>query len=413
MSNKFHPKGLSIKDYTYDLPNDRIARYPQEKRDTSKLLLYKNGSITEDTYSDLATHLPADSFLVFNNTKVVEARLLFKKDNGSSIEIFCLEPDESYPDITTAMLQKNKVLWKCLVGGAKKWKEGPLVSHYNKEGSSITLTAEKKERIGDSYIIELSWDIAEMSFAEMLHVAGLVPLPPYLERLPEESDKERYQTIYAKFDGSVAAPTAGLHFTEDVFKSLALKNIHHSFVSLHVGAGTFKPVKTERMQDHEMHAEFIDVEKEFIRELLKKIEGNVIAVGTTSLRTIESLYWLGVKILYNPSIEPGDLHLTQWEPYEANVILPPASEALAGLLKWMDAFQLTRLLTKTQIIIAPGYQFKIIKALITNFHQPQSTLLLLVAALIGDDWKDVYRYALDNDFRFLSYGDGSLLWNNN
>ncbi len=411
MIQPLHPRNLSIKDFVYDLPADRIARYPLEKRDASKLLVYDKGQIAEDKYGQLTRYLPSGSFLVFNNTKVVEARLLFQKDNGSQIEIFCLEPDEMYPDITTAMLQKNKVRWKCLVGGSKKWKEGLLLARYTREGQNITLTAERKERAGDSYMVELAWDAVDLSFAEILHTAGLVPLPPYLERMPDEADKERYQTIYARFEGSVAAPTAGLHFTEDVFASLLANKIRHGFVSLHVGAGTFKPVKAERMQDHEMHAEFIDVEKSLIEALLKESTGTVVAVGTTSLRTIESLYWLGLKTFLHPSLQPSDLHLTQWEPYD-NKTDVSTTEALTHLLHWMERFQLDRLLTKTQIIIAPGYTFRIIKGLITNFHQPQSTLLLLVAALIGDDWKKVYRYALDNQFRFLSYGDGSLLWKN-
>ncbi len=405
-----NPKDLSIKDYTYDLPAERIAKYPMEERDASQLLIYQNGQIAEDTYQQLAEHIPANSFLIFNNTKVVAARLLFQKDNGSIIEIFCLEPDEKYPDITTAMLQKKKVLWKCLVGGAKKWKEGSLTATYQKNDSTIIVTAYKHDRIGDSYIVELSWNVADMSFSEVLHVAGLVPLPPYLERLPEENDKERYQTIYAKHDGSVAAPTAGLHFTDALFDKLSAKSIHHSFVSLHVGAGTFKPVKTERMEDHEMHAEFIDVEKRLIERLRVELTGNIIPVGTTSLRTIESLYWMGVKTIQDPLLDPSNLFLSQWEPYELDSLQISAGDALAGLLTWMNYFQLSRLLTKTQIIIAPGYQFRIIKALVTNFHQPQSTLLLLVAALIGDDWKKVYAYALQHKFRFLSYGDGSLLW---
>jgi len=408
-----NPKDLSIKDYTYDLPAEKIARYPVVQRDTSRLLIYNNGQITPGIYQQLADHLPAGSFLVFNNTKVVEARLLFQKENGSRIEIFCLEPDEQYPDITTAMLQKKTVLWKCLVGGAKKWKEGLLTAVYKREEQEITLTAEKGERKGDSYIVQLSWNIADMSFAELLHTAGLIPLPPYLERLPEEADKERYQTIYAKYDGSVAAPTAGLHFTDELFHKLAEKNIQHRFVSLHVGAGTFKPVKTDRMEDHEMHAEFIDVEKDFIIRLREELNGTIVPVGTTSLRTVESLYWLGVKTIQQPSTDPSDLFLSQWEPYELSALKISAADALTGLLKWMDDLGLSRLLTKTQIIIAPGYAFRIIKGLITNFHQPQSTLLLLVAALIGDDWKKVYQYALDNEFRFLSYGDGSLLWKKN
>ncbi len=406
-----HPKELSIKDFTYNLPDDRIAKYPLPERDQSKLLLYRNQQITEDTYQNIADYIPANSFLIFNNTKVVEARLLFEKLNGGKIEIFCLEPHEQYPDITSAMLQKGKVWWKCLVGGAKKWKEGSLISRIEKyDFTEIVLTANKVEQLSDCFIIELSWDDSNLSFAELLHIAGAIPLPPYLNRSVEESDKERYQTIYAKHDGSVAAPTAGLHFTTRVFDKLAAKNIRHDFVTLHVGAGTFKPVKSETMQDHEMHAEFIDVSKAFITRLLSYLDQTVITIGTTSLRTIESLYWLGVKTKMDPSIKKEELQITQWEPYELVSDNISAKEALASLLLWMEENKTERLITKTQIIIAPGYQFKIIHALITNFHQPQSTLLLLVSAITGNDWRKIYNYAIENDFRFLSYGDGSLLW---
>jgi S-adenosylmethionine:tRNA ribosyltransferase-isomerase len=406
-----HPKYLEIKNFTYHLPEERIAKYPLEKRDQSKLLIYQHKLIIEDVYANIATHLPANSLLVFNNTKVVEARLLFEKNNGSKIEIFCLEPHEQYGDISSAMLQKGKVWWKCLVGGAKKWKEGSLILEIEKKDfTDLVLTANKIEQLADAYIIELSWNDASMSFAEVLHLAGNIPLPPYLNRTVEESDKERYQTIYAVHDGSVAAPTAGLHFTENILQSLSAKNIIHDFVTLHVGAGTFKPVKTETMEAHEMHAEFIDVRKSFIESLLQNIGQPVIPVGTTSLRTVESLYWLGVKTKLYPSIDIDSLHITQWEPYELPADQISAAIALQSLLHWMDQNKMERLITKTQIIIAPGYRFRIIKALVTNFHQPQSTLLLLVAAIAGDDWKTVYQYASDHDFRFLSYGDGGLLW---
>jgi len=406
-----HPKELSIIDFTYELPDERIARYPLAERDQSKLLIYRNGQISETIYAELAEHIPANSLLVFNNTKVVEARLLFEKPNGGKIEIFCLEPHEQYGDITTAMLQKGKVLWKCLVGGAKKWKEGALISQIEKyDSSEITLTARKIEQYADAYLIELSWDDPDMSFAELLHVAGVIPLPPYLNRAAEESDQERYQTIYAEHDGSVAAPTAGLHFTDSLFANLTQKNIRQSFVTLHVGAGTFKPVKSATMQDHEMHAEFIDVSAAFIEQLLQQTTDPVIAVGTTSLRTLESLYWLGVKTKLDPNISTEALTITQWEPYELAQYNFSASAALTALLVWLQQNRIERLITKTQIIIAPGYTFRIVKGLITNFHQPQSTLLLLVAAISRDNWKNIYQYALDNQFRFLSYGDGSLLW---
>lgn len=405
-----HPRELSIKNFTYLLPDDRIAKYPLPERDQSKLLIYQNGLISADSYGHLADHLPADSLLVFNNTKVVEARLLFQKPNGSIIEIFCLEPHEQYPDITTAMLQKGKVWWKCLVGGAKKWKEGSLKCVKGKDFAEIELWAEKVEQLSDCFVIELSWNNPELSFAEVLHIAGLVPLPPYLNRPAEAGDSERYQTIYARHDGSVAAPTAGLHFTDGLFEKLKNKDIQHDFVTLHVGAGTFKPVKSGTMQDHDMHAEFIDVSKSFIAHLQEQLKQNIVAVGTTSLRTLESLYWLGVKTILNPSVQPDELIILQWDPYNLPASTIRVHEALQSLAGWMEKHNRQKLITKTQIIIAPGYPFKIVNALITNFHQPQSTLLLLVAAITGDNWKKIYGYALENDFRFLSYGDGNLLW---
>lgn len=402
-----HPKALSILDFTYTLPDDRIARFPLEARDQSRLLVYRGGQISETVYASLAGELPGGSLLVFNNTKVVEARLLFQKNTGSIIEIFCLEPHEQYPDITSAMLEKGKVWWKCLVGGAKKWKEPVL--HKALSDSGIVLSAKKIEQRADHYIIELSWSDETLSFAELLHMAGALPLPPYLNRAAEESDKERYQTIYARYDGSVAAPTAGLHFTDAVFASLSQKNIRHEFVTLHVGAGTFKPVKSATMEEHDMHAEFIDVPLSVIEKLLQQWPDTIVPVGTTSLRTIESLYWLGVKTILHPDIQPAALHLTQWEPYQLKHEAISPSLALQSLINWMQQHQLQKLLTKTQIIMAPGYTLKIAKGLITNFHQPQSTLLLLVAAIVGDDWKRIYNYALEHGFRFLSYGDGCLL----
>lgn len=405
------PRYISINDYFYSLPEDKIAKYPLPERDASKLLIYKEGNITKDIYRNIATHIPENSLLIFNNTKVVEARLLFQKPTGGVIEIFCLEPHSQYADITTAMLQKGKVWWHCLVGGVAKWKKGQTLEkkiHY--ADKEIILTASFIEKKNDSFIIEISWLPAAMSFAEVLNHAGAVPLPPYIKRAPEESDKERYQTVYADKHGSVAAPTAGLHFTNLVFGNLKEKNIKADFVTLHVGAGTFKPVKSETMQEHEMHAEFIDVSRRIIETIITNLDSNIIAVGTTSLRTIESLYWLGVKLLATSNDTDGPQGLSQWEAYEMTGRIHSAKDALQALINWMDRNQLERLITKTQILIAPGYNFKIVKGLITNFHQPQSTLLLLVAALVGEDWRKVYDYALQHDFRFLSYGDGSLLW---
>ena len=405
-----HPKDIRIIDYNYSLPEEKIAKYPLSERHLSKLLVYEAGKMTEDTYLQLHEYLPANSLLIFNNTKVVAARLLFQKITGGNIEIFCLEPDEQYPDISTAMQQKEKVWWKCLVGGAKKWKEPYLTKTISHNNTTITLKAKQISRGNENYTIEFAWTDVNMSFAELLYHAGLIPLPPYLNRAAEISDKERYQTIYAEHEGSVAAPTAGLHFTPTIFNQLATKNIHHQFVTLHVGAGTFKPVKTNTIAEHEMHAEFMEVSVTLIDSLLAQMPETIVCVGTTSMRSIESLYWLGVKTIQQPTISIADLTIQQWDPYQENLATINAVTALESLKNWMQKNRLKKLLTKTQIIIAPGYTFKICQGLITNFHQPQSTLLLLVSALIGTDWKRLYQHALDNNFRFLSYGDGCLLW---
>jgi len=406
-------RSISINDYTYTLPEEKIARYPLPERDASKLLVYKNGDISEDTYKNIHHYLPSDSLLVFNNTRVIEARLLFQKPSGGIIEIFCLEPGNDYADVTTGMLQQGSVKWKCLIGGASKWKTGLVLQKsilYNNQ--TILLEARYLEKQTDCFIISLQWQPAHLSFAEVLHYAGIIPLPPYIKRNAEEADKERYQTVYAEYDGSVAAPTAGLHFTPAIFEKLGQKNIHPAFVALHVGAGTFKPVKSNTMQDHEMHAEYIDVSRETITQL-RTYENNTYAVGTTSARTLESLYWMGVKTIQDPAINETQLQLSQWEVYDhLQQYNYTAGEALEGLLAWMDRKNLQQLFSKTQILIAPGYQFKIISGLVTNFHQPQSTLLLLVSALTGAGWRKIYDYALDNDFRFLSYGDGCLIFNN-
>jgi S-adenosylmethionine:tRNA ribosyltransferase-isomerase len=307
------------------------------------------------------------------------------------------------------MLQKGKVYWKCLVGSAKKWKEPQIVKDIQIGGKNISLSAERKDQIADYYLVEFNWEDNSISFAEILHAAGLIPLPPYLNRKAEVSDLERYQTIYAKYDGSVAAPTAGLHFTDAVFEKMDAKIMERAYLTLHVGAGTFKPVKAEKIEGHEMHAEFMEVNIALIQKIISKLNEPIIPVGTTSMRTLESLFWLGVKTILNQTITLNELVINQWDPYEIDATGISASRALNALISWMQKNEIEVLITKTQIIIAPGYSFKIAKALITNFHQPQSTLLLLVSALIGEEWKRVYQYALENDFRFLSYGDGCLL----
>lgn len=403
-----HPKNISILDYTYELPTDRIALHPLAARDSSKLLVYQNGKTLQDVYNNIDKHLPAESFLIFNNTKVIKARLRFQKSSGGIIEIFCLEPHEEINEYSHVMNKRGSVTWKCMIGGVSKWKEEELV--ISLEFGSLELRARLIEKRSDAYVVEFMWRPAHLSFAEVLEQCGDIPLPPYIKRKTESEDVNRYQTIYAKDEGSVAAPTAGLHFTENIFHRLAAKNIQKDFVTLHVGAGTFKPVKAATMQDHEMHAEWIDVSVEFIENLISQLDKTIVTVGTTSLRTIESLYWLGVKAHLNPDIKL--LNINQWEVYEAQLINTnlKAADALSALLCWLKKNNEQRLFTQSQILIAPGYQFKIANAIVTNFHQPQSTLLLLVAAAVGENWKTLYAYALQNDFRFLSYGDGSLLY---
>jgi len=404
-----HPKYIAIQDYTYDLPDERVAKYPLEKRDDSKLLLYKNGTISHTIFNTIADHLPTGSLLVFNNSKVVEARLLFQKATGGVIEIFTLEPHEKYADITTAMNTTGSILYKCLVGGAGKWKHGMVLSkNVTYDNLDIQLSAKIVDRRTDCFVIELVWAPSDQSFASILHAAGQIPIPPYLHREADNTDTERYQTVYAKEDGSVAAPTAGLHFTPEVLQSLVNKNIGLDDVTLHVGAGTFMPVKSATMEHHNMHAEFIDVTTDLIKKLI--VKDTVIPVGTTSMRTLESLYWMGLKALANPNISLPEIGIQQWDVYDDDVNKVDKHTALQALLIWLDHHHMQRLIVKTQILIAPGYQFKIANALVTNFHQPQSTLLLLVSALVGDAWKKVYNYAMENEFRFLSYGDSSLLF---
>ncbi|MEO6228825.1 MAG: S-adenosylmethionine:tRNA ribosyltransferase-isomerase [Ferruginibacter sp.] len=410
-----HPKDIAIKDYTYTLPEDRIAAFPLAERDESKLLIYRDEQIKEDRYKNIAEYLPEKSLLVFNNTKVIQARILFQKHTGGIIEIFCLEPYETINEYSSIMAQHEKLRWKCLIGGASKWKEGNLQKTIFVGEEQWTMTARLVEKLPDAYVVELSWQPAQLSFAEVIEHIGDTPLPPYIKRKAVDADKERYQTIYAKFDGSVAAPTAGLHFTQKIFEQVQAKNISTAYVTLHVGAGTFKPVKAAAMDGHEMHAEWMDVSVETIELLIKNIDNGIIAVGTTSLRTLESLYWMGVKTLLDPIIDLEALLIKQWAVYEAQLIDTSfsAKDALMALSTWMENNHTNRLITPTQILIAPGYQYRIPIAIITNFHQPQSTLLLLIAAAIGDAWRNIYNYAMENDFRFLSYGDGSLLFISN
>ena len=407
-----HPKDLTIEDFNYHLPEEKIAIYPLAQRDQSKLLIYKNEKISEDIYRNVAEYLPRDSFLVFNDTKVIKARILFQKPTGGVIEIFCLEPHEKISDYAVVLQQKKSTNWKCMIGGAGKWKEKFLLKKFFIGENEITLKASLIEKLSDAYVVQLSWNPGDYSFAEIMEHAGQTPLPPYIKRKVEESDSEKYQTIYSHYEGSVAAPTAGLHFTEEIFSSLKNKKIQTGFVTLHVGAGTFKPVKSEKMEGHEMHAEWIDVSAKFIEQLIQHIPNDIVCVGTTSVRTLESLYWMGLKTFLHPEIEFEKLKINQWEVYEDELLKMKlsAKESLTSLLNYLIIKKTERLLIQTQIIIAPGYEFKIMRGIITNFHQPKSTLLLLVSALIGENWKKIYEYALSHDFRFLSYGDGCLIF---
>ncbi|MBL7919537.1 MAG: S-adenosylmethionine:tRNA ribosyltransferase-isomerase [Bacteroidia bacterium] len=400
-----HPSSIQISDYTYDLPQEKIAAYPLENRDASKILIYKNKSIGESTFNNIDQFLEEESVLIFNNTRVVQARLNFQNSKQQGIEVFCLEPFQQDLDITQAMLNTQKVLWKCLVGNLKKWRDEDLVL----STENISLNVKLIEKRNEDVVVEFSWLPNALSFAEVLERTGAMPIPPYLKRKSEKLDATRYQTIYAEKNGSVAAPTAGLHFTPAVYEKLKQKNIQSLFVTLHVGAGTFKPVKAETLAGHDMHAEWLDVSKETISRLLNNNTKKKIAVGTTSLRTIESLYWLGVKIFYNEKILTGALELSQWEPYDESKKEITVVESLTALLKWMDTNSLQRVICKTSILLAPPYKLRVADGIITNFHQPQSTLLLLISCIVGTEWKNIYNYALENDFRFLSYGDSSLL----
>lgn len=401
--------GTKIEEFAYLLPDERIARFPATPRHDSKLLVYQNGAITDDRYFNLANHLPAHSILLVNNSKVIEARLHFKKSTGGQLEVFCLEHSEIYPDVSSAMQQKGSVEWICQIGGAKKWKTGSIELSFESNGAQHTLAAEQIQRSDAGFKIHFTWTATELTFAEILHIAGKIPLPPYLNREAVESDKSTYQTVYAKEDGSVAAPTAGLHLTETVFEKLAAKAIHTATLTLHVGAGTFKPVKTETAEEHDMHAEFIEVRQELLEDLLRQPEQTRIAVGTTSLRTLESMYWMGVKLLQDPQLTLQNLQLTQWECYSLAQDYS-FSAAIEALLDQFQKESCDQLLTKTSLMIKPGYRIRSVDVILTNFHQPKSTLLLLIHAFVGQDWKKIYNYALANDYRFLSYGDGSLLW---
>lgn len=402
-TDSLEAKQIQISDFTYDLPDHRIAKHPLTSRDLSKLLVYKNGEIAASIFDKLPSELEEGTTMVFNNTKVIQARLIFYKETGARIEIFCLEP-LAPADYNLAFQTCESSSWKCIVGNARKWKSGVLKMPFFVEGKEYFLSAEKGENLDGSQEIIFSWDHSELCFSDVLEQTGKIPIPPYLNRDTEETDLLRYQTVYSKFEGSVAAPTAGLHFTNEVFAELDSKNIQRNELTLHVGAGTFKPVKTELIGDHEMHTEHIQVSPDSLQNIIKA-EKQIVAVGTTSVRSLESLYWMGVKVLEgkeNPHL------LEQWEAYQLSDTYS-RQESYQALYDYMQEKELALFNAATQIIIAPGYEFRVISGLVTNFHQPQSTLLLLISALVGDNWKRIYNYALENDFRFLSYGDSSLL----
>lgn len=416
-------KHIHIADYNYPLPSERIAKYPLKERDQSKLLLYRQGEVGEDVFANLSAYLPKGSLLVFNNTRVIQARIHFRKETGALIEVFLMEPAQP-TDYERIFQATGHCAWLCMVGNLKKWKEGALTKVCTVKGKDVTLQAQlDRSRTaqlsgGTNYWVDFSWDDDSVAFAEILDAIGELPIPPYLNRETEETDKTTYQTVYSKIKGSVAAPTAGLHFTQKVLADIDAHGIDREEVTLHVGAGTFKPVKSEEIEGHAMHTEYIAVRRQTFEKLLAH-ECHATAVGTTSVRTLESLYYMGVKLAMNPDAQEEDLHVNQWEPYDLShneeglVIVGgkavTAAEAIGHLLHWLDAAKLDVLHSSTQIIIAPGYTYKIVDKLITNFHQPQSTLLLLVSAFVKGDWRKIYDYALAHDFRFLSYGDSSLL----
>ncbi len=399
-----HPSKISIKDYTYQLPSEKIANFPLEKREDSKLLIYQNASITESRFDQIEKILPQNSVLIFNNTKVVTARLYFETAQKHQIEVFCLSPANGI-EPSTAMQMQGNLHYLCLVGNLKKWKEETLTSVKN----DIKLQVKIIRKNEADFELAFSWSPENLHFSEILSVFGELPIPPYLNRKSNALDAERYQTVYAAQKGSVAAPTAGLHFTPSLLKKIQSKGINAIQLTLHVSAGTFKPVKSAQMDGHTMHAEWMNLSLESITLILEVINKTIICVGTTSLRALESLYWMGLKVFYQPTLKIADIRIKQWDVYDLKLKEISTQESLTALIKWMKKNKLDHLCCETQILIAPPYKLKLAKGILTNFHQPESTLLLLVAAIVGDEWKSIYNYALQNEFRFLSYGDASLL----
>ncbi|HTF04143.1 MAG TPA: S-adenosylmethionine:tRNA ribosyltransferase-isomerase [Bacteroidia bacterium] len=402
------PRHLSISSFTYDLPPEKIAQHPLPERDTSKLLVYRDGKISDSVFRAVANHIPPGSLLIFNTTRVVRARLQMHRATGGAVEIFCTDAADPSKDFVRVLAQTGEAEVTAFVGNARRWKDDEELVL---ELESFTLRAKKTAAVNDQFKIHLSWNAPALTFAEVLETIGKIPLPPYMHREEEPEDDERYQTIFAEANGSVAAPTAGLHFTPTVLESLKEKNITPANVTLHVGAGTFKPVQASEMGGHDMHREQVIVSKKIIEQLQAFHQAGVTAVGTTSLRTLESLYWFGRQLILQPGQFRNSLFVGQWEPYESGPEVP-APVALQAIADWMREYNHSEIRGYTQILIAPGYRFRIVNALITNFHQPQSTLLLLVAAFAGEDFRRIYDHALQNDYRFLSYGDSSLLFRN-
>ena len=398
--------GISISDYAYELPDAKIAKYPLAERDQSKLLVWKDGQIQDAQFRNLADYLPANSLLVFNNTKVIRARLHFLKETGAKIEIFCLDPHEP-ADYQIAFQTTKSCVWKCMIGNQKKWKGEILRKIIRIDETEIELCAEQTNPENNKNLIRFSWNNPGFEFSRIIENAGSLPIPPYLNRETEKSDLERYQTVYSKIKGSVAAPTAGLHFTEKVFNHLKEDGHELAELTLHVGAGTFQPVKSETISGHDMHSEHFYIRRDFLNQLLQH-SGKKIAVGTTSVRTLESLYWLGAQAINNPEIIIDGLKVSQWEAYQQSENNFQDKEAINALIGLLDKHQTDFLSASTQIIIAPGYRFRIVDGMITNFHQPQSTLLLLISAYLRDDWRTIYEHALATNYRFLSYGDSNL-----
>jgi S-adenosylmethionine:tRNA ribosyltransferase-isomerase len=405
-------KNIGIQEYDYPLPEERIAQFPMQERDQSRLLLYRDGQIAQDVFSNLSDHIPAKSLMVFNETRVIHARLRFQKLSGSAVEVFCLEPVAPVNDIQLAFQQTAQCTWKCLVGNARRWKGEQLSLTVRIDETEITLKAEKGDHVEDAFYIRFSWFPENIAFAQVLETFGKIPLPPYIGREAAENDSTAYQTMFARYDGSVAAPTAGLHFTPGVMESLTNKSIGIEKVTLHVGAGTFKPVTSETLENHHMHSEQVIIPAEVVESLLANLSGHITLVGTTTVRTIESLYWQGVKWLLRTPLNPF-MHIGQWDPYQTGYNCGISVErSLNCVIETLHCFGLQALQGSTSLLIAPGYTYRIPDAIITNFHQPRSTLLLLVAAFIGPDWKKAYDYAILNDFRFLSYGDSCLFFKN-